>query len=468
MESGSTSATHSVRTHEPSSMFLWVLSLTAFTLNLGYGIVIPILEELANRCGGTEGVATTDIMAAMSVMAVALMSFNLAKVVGEVPGGILSDRIGDRVVMSSSLFIYGISVIVLIKARHYFPFTAARFIEGFATGVSYPSMTSVLLRHSPADKLGRNMSISLGAGVAGIIVGPLIAGPIVEFNRWGIKLDHDIDRPLWGAFVLTVFVFMLTVGWFWTAAARSRKGDELGNTKAEQRAVAAESILVAGPGPKTAVLRPRETFMQGIIREFQVILRFAKSPAFLGLISPLFFGKMIMCTWQVLLFAHVKQIGLTGVDPVGFLMAILAGCFAIVTPISGILADRFPARVLAHGSLVGIVATLALMNPITAPNGYVFVPLWVAYSVFSAMLVTVHLKMVGDVYHEEAQHGRVFGIVHALSDIGMIVGPPFIWLYTGGGRVGIMLTFIIMSGLGFLTIPAFAISRGREKTLPRP
>jgi hypothetical protein len=76
--------------------------------------------------------------------------------------------------------------------------------------------------------------------------------------------------------------------------------------------------------------------------------------------------------------------------------------------------------------------------------------------------------MVGDVYHEETQHGRIFGIVHSLSDMGMILGPPFIWLYTSGGKVGIMLTFIIMSGLGFLTIPAFAISQGREKSLPRP
>jgi MFS family permease len=450
-------------------MFLWVLSLTAFTLNLGYGIVIPILEELANRCGGGgEGAGNTDVMAAMSVMAVALMSFNLAKVIGEVPGGIFSDRVGDRVVMSSSLLIYGISVIVLIKARSYIPFTTARFIEGFATGVSYPSMTSVLLRHSPPEKLGRNMSISLGAGVAGIIVGPLIAGPIVELDRWGIVLKHDVDRPLWLAFALTVVVFMLTVGWFWSAAARSKKSEEIGDASAERRAVVAESLIVAGPGPKTAVLRPKETFMQGIVREFQVFLRFAKSPAFLGLLSPLFFGKMIMCAWQVLLFAHVKQIGMTGVDPVGVLMAILAVCFAVVTPISGILADRFPARVLAHGSLVGIVATLALMNPITAPNKYVFIPLWVAYSVFSAMLVTVHLKMVGDVYHEEAQHGRVFGIVHSLSDLGMIVGPPFIWLYMAGGKFGILLTFFIMAGLGFLTIPFFAISRGREKSLPRP
>src|SRR4051812_40196013 len=107
-------------------MFLWVLGLTAFTLNLGYGIVIPIQEELAKRCGES---AVVSELAVFSVMAVSLMSFNLAKVVGEVPGGIFSDRIGDRVVLASSLFIYSVSAVILIMSRSYFPFTAARFIE---------------------------------------------------------------------------------------------------------------------------------------------------------------------------------------------------------------------------------------------------------------------------------------------------------------------------------------------------
>lgn len=457
--SGETSA--ALKTHQPSSMFLWVLGLTAFTLNLGYGIVIPIQEELAKRCG--EG-AVTGEFATFTVMAISLMSFNLAKVVGEVPGGIFSDRIGDRAILASSLFIYAISAVMLIQARNTALFTTARFIEGFATGVSYPSMTSVLLRHSPTQKLGRNMSIGLGAGVAGIILGPVIAGPLVEFNRWGLRLPNDIDRPLWVAFFLSVFVFVLAVAWFATAGARSKKGDL--SATSEQKAVAAESLIVAGPGP--TVSRPaseKETFAHGVIREFRVIMRFAKSPLFLGLLSPLFFDKMVMCAWQVLLFAHVKHLGLTGVDPVGRLMALLAFSFAVVTPISGLLADRFPARLLAHGSLVGIVASLALMC--LAPNGLTFTPLFFVYSCFSAMLLTVHLKMVGDMYHEEQQHGRIFGIVHALSDFGMILGPPFIWLYTAGS-LGRILTFVIMAGLGFLSIPAFAWSQGKEKQLPRP
>jgi len=468
LDSGSASSiTTSLKKHEPSSMFLWVLGLTAFTLNLGYGIVIPILEELANRCGGPEGTVEVGSMAAMTVMAVALMSFNLAKVLGEVPGGIFSDRIGDRVVLSSSLLIYGISVIILVDARSYFPFTGARFIEGFATGVSYPSMTSLLLRHSPPAKLGRNMSIGLGAGVMGIICGPLVAGPLANLNHAFRFVKEDIDFPLWCAFGLTVVVFTLAVAWFWTAAVRSKKED-VADPRVQRRAVAAESLIVGGPGPTQAGSPSKEPFVEGVVREFKVILRFARSPVFLGLLSPLFFAKLVMCAWQVLLFAHVKQIGLKGVNDVGILMALLAGSFAIVTPISGILADRFPARLLTHGSLVGIVATLALMNPYIARSGWTFIPLWIAYSMFSAMLVTAHLKMVGDVYHEEEKHGRIFGIVHALSDLGMILGPPLIWLYTSNGNLGVMLTFFIMSGLGFLTIPAFAISRGRERSLPRP
>src|SRR5579871_4072793 len=148
---------------DQGSAFLWVLGLSAFSFNLGYGIVIPILEELAHRCGGT--VESPDKAVAFTAMAGALMLFNFAKILGEVPGGILSDRVGDRLILGTSLLVYCVSVVLLIGARSYFPFEFARSIEGFATGISYPAMTSILLRHSPQSKLGRNMSIALGVGV---------------------------------------------------------------------------------------------------------------------------------------------------------------------------------------------------------------------------------------------------------------------------------------------------------------
>jgi MFS family permease len=455
-------------------MFLWVLSLTAFALNLGYGIVFPISEELAKRCGG--GGAVTGLEA-FTALAIALMSFNLAKVLGEVPGGIVSDRVGDRVVLASSLFIYAVSVIILITARHYVPFTAARFIEGFATGVSYPALTSVLLKHTPQAKLGRNFSIALGSGVAGIVLGPVIAGPLVELHIGSFELAHSIDRPLWLAFFFTVGVFALSVGWFWTAAVRGKR-PEIVDLATERRAAAAETFLAAGPAASISHAIERETFVDGVLREWQVILRFAKNPTFLGLMAPLFFDKLIMCAWQVLILAHAPAIGLHGVDGAGKLLALLAGSFAVVTPVSGLLADRYSPRLLTHGSLIGIVATLCAM--IFTWTTWTFIPLFALYCVFSATLLTVHLKMVGDIYHEEQQHGRIFGIVHALSDIGMIVGPTLIWVYTALGNTpagfeptgkttwGQIATFLAMAGLGLVTIPAFAFSKGREANLPRP
>ncbi len=451
-------------THTPSTMFLWVLGLTAFTLNLGYGIVLPISEKLAVRCGAPGG-GDEGTIVAFTVMALSLMSFNLAKVVGEVPGGIFSDRVGDRFVVASSLFIYAISVVILIWARHPTLFTTARFIEGFATGVSYPSMTSVLIRHSPPAKLGRNMSIGMGSGVAGFILGPVIAGPLTSesLHSWIGVVKEAIDIPLWLCFFLSLAVFALVTAWFWTAATRSQKGD-LTDIAAERKAVVTDSLVVTGPGPTIAAPAPGETFLEACTREFRVILRFARSPLFLGLVSPLFFVKLIMCSWQVLLFPHVKYLGMGGVEAVGRLMAILAACLAVLTPISGYLADRFSSRWLTHGALVGTVASLALM--LIAP-GWTFTALWIAYSCFSAILINVHLKFVGDTYHEEQQHGRIFGIVHALSDLGMILGPPLIWLYTAG-NFGRIATFLLMAGVGGLSVPAFMLSQGREKQLPRP
>lgn len=443
-------------------MFLWVLGLSAFSLNLGYGIVIPIAEELAQRCGG-DPTAALNGPEAFTAIAVALMGFNLAKILGEIPGGIFSDRIGDRVVLASSLLIYGISVVMLIEARSYLPFTAARFIEGLATGVSYPSMTSVLLKHSPQAKLGRNMSIAMGSGVAGIVLGPVVAGPLTKLSALG--WEKNIDRPLYFALFLTIVVFTFSVGWFVKAIERQRESD-LNDLAQERRAVAADAVLAAAPGPHSSG-DAGSGFVAGIFHEFQVVARFARSPVFTSLLAPLVFVKMTLTAWMVLLLAHAPAIGFERVEDVGYLTGLLAGSIAITTPIAGVLADRYSAKVLAHGSLVGIVGTLALF--VFARTPWTFVPVFAAHCVFAAALITIHLKMVGDVYHEDQQHGRIFGIVHALSDLGTIFGPATIWLYTllphGSGAP---VTFLVLAGLGALAIPAFLWSMSRAAQLPRP
>jgi MFS family permease len=459
-------------THTPSSLFLWVLGLSAFCLNLGYGIVIPILEDLAKRCGG-EPNAPPGSAEAFTAMAVALMGFNVAKILGEVPGGIFSDRIGDRVVLSSSLLIYGISVVMLIEAQSYFPFIAARFIEGFATGVSYPAMTSVLLKHSPQNKLGRNMSIAMGAGVAGIVLGPVIASPLASFEAIGWK--HDIDRPLYLALFFTLGVFSFSVAWFVKATERPKE-HELDDLAQERQAVIADSVLAAAPGPRSG--GGAETgFVSGIYHEFRVIARFARSPVFISLLSPLLFVKMVITAWMVLLFAHTPAVFHTArpedtVHVVGILTGALALSIAIGTVIAGYVADRYSAKVIAHMMLVGVVATMGAFVITRSP--WIFVPLFVVHCVFSAVLITIHLKMVGDLYHEDQQHGRIFGIVHALSDVGTIFGPAFVWLYllipgnVSYMTVGSVVTFAVMGGLGALAIPAFQFSVRRAPELPRP
>jgi MFS family permease len=335
-------------------------------------------------------------------------------------------------------------------------------------------MTSVLIRHSPPDKLGRNMSIGLGAGVLGVIIGPVIAGPLVKMHWWVFDLPFWIDRPLWLAFAFSTFVFVLATAWFWTSAGKDKvAGAHDPNVSTVQKVLAADGLVASGPGPTTGVYKKPVSFLDGVLGEFKVILRFAKNPLFLGLIAPLFFCKLIMCAWQVLLFPHVKELGIVSPDSpasavedaVGRFMVILAGAFIVMTLPSGYLSDRMSARRLSFVALLGVVATLVVMGFVKTGVSFGFI--FAGYACASAVLIPVHLKMVGEVYQTEESHGRIFGIVHALSDLGMILGPAFIWLYVSSG-FGRILTFVIMAGLGFLTIPAFMYSKGREKDLPRP
>lgn len=310
------------------------------------------------------------------------------------------------------------------------------------------------------------MSIAMGAGVAGIVLGPVIAAPLVAVP-WP-NVSDPVDRPLYFALVFTVVIFAFTVAWFTVADDKQEKSELSPAT--EQRTIVADLVLAGGPGPSRQGLEGRG-FLWGIYLEFRVIARFARSPVFTSLLSPLLFAKMVLTGWMVLLYVHVKTVFHTttpdeGVHYVGLLTAALATSIAVGTVISGYLGDRMSAKLLVHGSLVGLVATLAVF--IVAVNPWIFVPLFIAHCIFAATLITIHLKTVGDLYHEDQQHGRIFGIVHALSDLGTIFGPACVWLYTLlPGRTGAVVTFSVLAGLGALTIPAFLWSMTKAGELPR-
>jgi MFS family permease len=175
---------------------------------------------------------------------------------------------------------------------------------------------------------------------------------------------------------------------------------------------------------------------------------------------------------MVVLFAHVKVVfhtvdTETTVHYVGFLTGALAFSVAVGTGIVGAIGDRVSGKVLVHGSLVGLVGTIVVM--VLTRNPYIFVPVYVAHCILAAILITIHLKTVGDLYHTDQQHGRIFGIVHALSDVGTVFGPAFIWLYTlTPVTIGPILTFLVLAGVGALSIPAFLYSITKSGQLPRP
>lgn len=184
---------------------LTVAFVTMFLDLLGFGLIIPIQPFYAEGFGATPAVVTL-LGAAYSLMQFIFVPF----------WGRLSDRIGRRPVILSSVLIGGVGYLLFGLAGSLPMLFAARFLSGFGNA-NIATVQALIADTTSGAERTRGMGLVGAAFGLGFVVGPAVGGILVQ---WGLAAPAFAAAAFAGVNAALAF-FLLPE----TNTYRRRKGE---------------------------------------------------------------------------------------------------------------------------------------------------------------------------------------------------------------------------------------------------
>jgi len=360
-----------------------VLALSMFFSTLGTGIIVPFLPLYAQKMGAS-GIWLGAIVAAFAI------SNSIAVPIA----GRLSDQRGRKLLLLIGLSALTVTSLGYIWANNPAYLSLVRFIQGAAGAATFPIAMAYLGDLSPEGEEGKWMGYANAAFFSGFGLGPLIGGVVTE--HFGMPVAFFIMA----GFNLLAFLIVLC---FLPESSRRQTS--------EDRQLSFKEMSKSG-------------IMKGL---FSFRLGQALGAGGFFAFFPIFAAMAGLST------SHI-----------GILLTVNYLSPSLLTPLGGILADRFNRRTL---SIAGnILASLILaVIPLTNSFGQLFTVLLI-----QGIMGAVTLPAASALLVEE---GRRYGMGSTMSvfflsmSIGMTVGP----IVSGGMadwfNVGSVFYFGAVAGL---------------------
>jgi MFS family permease len=169
--SGSPSATGRGAPTAPRSVAFWLLALVLTVTMLGTTLPTPLYDIYQSRLHFSAALVTvTFAVYAAAVIATLLVA------------GRSSDQAGRRPVLAVALGASALSTIVFILAPDLGALIAARIVSGMSAGLMTGTATATLTELGPASASRRASLVATAANMAGLGLGPLVAGLFAQYG----------------------------------------------------------------------------------------------------------------------------------------------------------------------------------------------------------------------------------------------------------------------------------------------
>jgi MFS family permease len=337
---------------------------------------------------------------------VLVAAYAAGALVGGLPGGAASVRLGARRAVLVGLTLMGLSSVGFAFAHGFWPLATARFLQGCGSGFTWAGAFAWLLAAAPRDRRGELIGTALGAAVFGALFGPVVGALAALVGRGAV-------------FAALAGLAVVLVAW----------------------TLRLEPI---GPEP------PSVTAMGRAVRE----RHFAGGLALMALAS-LLWG--ILTTLAPLRLADAGW-GATAIAAVWIVGSALE---TLLSPIAGRLLDRrgtaLPVRI---ALIAGVAVSVGLA---LSPRPLAYVPLLVVAGGAYGVLFTPSFALIAEGAERSGlAQGMAFGLMNAAWALGALVGPA------AGGAVaaasGDVVPFVVSAGLCAAALAA--VRRARHPTPP--
>ena len=355
------------------SILIWLCAVVAVN-QLGFGIIVPVVPLFAD----SFGVPQAAIGLAVAVYGLGRLLFNL-------PMGQLTERLGRRQVILGGEVITAIGSLLCGLAPSFEWLILFRFVGGIGAATVLTGAQVMLADISTPANRGRMMSFYMGWFLFAVGLGPTPGGLIANWL--------GLTAPFFAFAVLSLLAAL--VCWWKLPETRHLAGDQ-------------EARGSARPAPSAlAVAR-------------QLLLR----PAF-PLVSFVTFVQFMARTGAIFTVVPIMAQSRMGLDPLQIGVALTVGNLInlMVTPVAGILVDRFGRRmVIVPGTLLSGVAFAAFVMVGSYP---MFLAVCLLWGFSGGIGGSAPGAYAADLAPPGA-NGVTMGIYRTLADAGYVVGPALL------------------------------------------
>jgi MFS family permease len=326
--------------------------------------------------------------------------------VGGLPGGWATARIGAQRAVLIGLALMGLSSVAFAFVHGFWPLAAARFAQGCGSGFTWAGAFAWLLAAGPRERRGELIGTALGAAVFGALFGPAVGAVAAVVGR-GV--------------VFTAVALLAVVLAVWTLRIESvPPPPEHPSLEAVRRALR-NSRFVGG-----LLLMALPSLLWGV----------------LSTLAPL---QLADFGWSALAIAGVWTVG--------------AAFETALSPLTGRMIDR--RGVLVPVQLALVIGAAVSVGLAVTPRPLLYVPLLIVASGAYGVLFTPAFALIAEgAERSTLPQGMAFGVMNAGWALGALIGPAV------GGAVaaatGDVVPFLV-SGL-LCGVALAAVQRARHRT----